>query len=355
MDTQSTIVCLHTGIVVSIQSNLADLDSDLVFSLNHPLANYSQVVKTFQYKLSIKDTPQHRSLLAGSILSVLKHHKIVRLHGREQALWANQAMCAQARKASQLLALLHRLISNEDRLKVLKQGIKVKGEKYKREFCFTLEACTEMGQEYEGESRYFLQNLTNWIGELLPPTTSELMALDSQVLLGDKHTKELDGVEQIQLDDGRMVQYSDIVEHIRCQLEDDIYKKVKRMPRVKLDQKVLSMIKLVASEDYGELFSKKQVSKLADMLKLGQYDEVILGKVIDKLNRESLGKGQKQRNKIFECIGWLKASNLEFKTGRYAQQAFMDIVHAGLADGQAASPKNETLKDRLARLAGVKA
>jgi len=332
-----------------MQAGFEDIDQELVFTINHPLAKYTQVVKSFKYRTAISNTDNHKALLAGAILSTLRHHNLLRIHDRHEALWANNAIVSQSRNTKQLLALLHRLLQQEDRLANLSKSIHIKGEKYPRKYEFTLEACHTMGQEYKNEDKYFLANLTAWIGELLPPTTEELLVLDTMILKERQYGTDLDNdIQQIQLDDGRIVQFDDVVESIKNNLEDNIARRVRRMPVEKLITTVKASIKLMASDAYGNIFTPTQVTKLYKMVTTESYNEKILAKVITTLTTAASKElKQQRRNKIFECIGWLKASDLQFKSNQYAEQAFLDILEAKVTE-------TESLQDRLARLAGGK-
>ena len=348
----STVICEYTGIIISLQDNATQaLDEDLVFTLNHPLSKYSQVVKSFKYKTTVGNNYKH--LLAGAIISTLRHHSLLRIHSSKEALIANNEITKQAKSSAQLLALLHRLLNQEDRLATIGHGIKVKGEKFTRYYQFCLEACQEQGQEFHQENKYFLANLTAWINELLPPTVEELIILDNEIANNNKQAKTLDGVKQIQLDDGRLVEYDDVVEAVRNRLEDDIFRRARRMPTKKLNATVRNSLKLMASDAYGNIFTDKQYSKLSKMISNLSYNKTILQKAIEMVQQAAVKEAnQQRRNKMFECVAWLKASDLEYEKLIYTEQAFEAVLEADLkGDGVKKEIKQaESLQDRLTRL-----
>jgi len=374
----SNVICDYTGIIVSLgeNQNLLD-DPDMVFTLKHPLANYSTVVKTFKYKLKVGN--QYKPLLAGAILSTLRHYNLLRIHNsKAEVLIANQLITKQARSAGLLLSILHKLINQEERLRAVGAGVKLPRELHRREYKFCLESATLQGNELEGANRFFLANLQEWIGMILPPTREELLGLSNQHQKGqyDFNKDYGDSIDKLELTDGRVVLYSDVVDAVesaRVMLEDNIYKGIKRMSSDRIQKKVRAYIKLAASVDYN-VFNKKQVKALNAMVKELDYSQKVLGKAIAMLDKAAVrfnsqsqktagGRSQQKANKLYETIAWLKASDLEFRKLGFSLDSIdglegldgVDTVTAITAvTEQAVTEPKESLQDRLARIKGGK-
>jgi len=345
----STLICKYTGIILKLADNIPD--NELLFVKSHPLATYSQVVATFQHRSNLNDC--YSPLIAGSILSVLRHHKLLKVVGDNAdtiALHANNAICEQSKKTSQLLAMLHRLINQDSRLSKIAQGYKVAGEATKREFQFCLESCLLQGHEKVGMNEYFLQNLQDWVNDLLPPTTEELLMLASKnptICRIGSNSPEVD-ISEIELEDGSMVvvQYTDVVEAIKNSLEDEVYKKCRRMMPNKLGRKLVDTITLMQS--YG-IYNATQIAKLKGMIKDRQYSKKLLGKAVDMIKQTSMHEcNAAQRNKMFEAMAWLKASDIEFQKDADAFAAFRDVLAADIEGNK--NTVVESLQDRIARL-----
>jgi len=359
----SLVICKVTGIVQQIDDGLMEdgMDSLILFNLTHPLANYNQVVKTFKYKTHTGKSELMGKLLAGSILTVLKHYDMLRVHSEEEALWANTSMVQQAKGNTQLLALLHKLLKQEERLDRIKTGYKKRDDKETRHFKFCLEACMEQGSEYRNENKYFLANLQQWISELLPPTVEELIAIDNASReqasknLSANHVQELQGISVLELADGTIVEYDDVVEAVKNKLQDDIARKSKRIEATQLRKKLNRMIKLMREPHYN-VFTIAQADKLRSMIEREDFKPVILNKAIQMLESKGMkldSSEQVKRNKLFETAGWLRAADVEFKRREYALKAFGDVLDADLnkvVNGDRTELPNESLVERLARL-----
>jgi len=359
----SMLVCNYTGIILKLDDSTSNSDNsdntdDMLFMTNHPLADYNQVVKSFKYRTKIGDN--YKGLVSGAILTVLRHHGLLRIVGdnaKSIALHANNTICKQANKTSQLLCMLHRLLKQESRLIKIAKGYKVRKEANKREFQFCLESCLLQGSEKEGMNEYFLKNLQDWVNDLLPPTAEELLMLaSSNPTICRTGAGELD-ITEVELSDGSsiVVQYTDIIEAVKNSIEDEIYKRCRRMPAASLQRKLYKSITLM---QLYTIYSEKQVTKLKSMVKERNYNEVVLAKAISMLQKASMQEhNNARRNKMFEAVAWLKASDIEFQKDDYALAAFKDVLESDMSTGVNTDSGTETikaaesLKDRLARLA----
>jgi len=349
----SALVCKKTGIILTLNDGIeADsTDEASVYILAHPLATYSQVVKAFKYKSKVND--QHKTLLAGSILSVLQHHHLLRIHNDNEVVMANNSLVVQAKSAHQLLVLLHRLLKNEERLDTIARGFQVRGEWQPRRFNFCLESAQLQGHEQEGANQYFLANLRQWINELLPTTASELkQAIRLQASLNTNSSKDMP-IEFIELNDGQQVAYTDVMEEldrVKVQLENEIFRRSRRLPLDKIRRKVMQLSTLMMTYN---IFNRAQHKRLGAMVKAMSYNEVILHKAIQVLEQAAkVEANQIRRTKIHTLMAWLKASDVEFKRRGDELEAFEVLIEEALHKGDKdeageSEVKPMTLQERL--------
>jgi len=352
----SSIVCKKTGIVIQVADDMLSepTANGMLFFLSHPLSGYSQVHSTFRYaetKGGKYSNDRYRPLLAGSILTILTHHKLLKVHGDNQALWANNIMCKQARSTGQLLSLIHRLLNNEDKLGVISEGFQVKGERNKRTYKFCLESCMLQGQEQEGANKYFLKNLLDWIDGLLPASkVTELVDLDGLGKSNKPHPSLDVSITSIDLES---TPRDELVEGIKNSIEDNIYRSIKRVSIQDIKRRLRDMVKLSASEGYN-IISGSQATTLRAMVRNEMMIDKVLARYVSMLTDEAFKRQVAvQRNKLFEVAAWFKAADIEFQCrGMWATEKVEQVL--GDVLGTAVAPK-ESLVEKLARINASKA
>jgi len=162
----SKTVCIKTGIIAEINDSL-----DMTYTINHPLSSYKVVAQQWEHKKHVG--VGHLPLLAGSLITILAHHKLSALpHSEDEALQANYAICSST-QATSLLHVVQRLLNNTDRIKELGNDCPK----------FTLATASLQGTEQDGMEQKFFPCLVSWLDSLVPVSAIEVQTrLDANML-----------------------------------------------------------------------------------------------------------------------------------------------------------------------------